>query len=169
MSSAQTIEHITYSAEETMALGRRIAAQLNPPALVLLLGDLGAGKTTLSKGIVEGLGAADAQEVTSPTFTLIHEYGAARKSAPRVYHIDLYRIEGANDLMTLGLEDLLAEKAVVLIEWGERLGPALRVAYPGSRVVEIHISQAGDGGRRFEWRERSGEPRVAEWESGLAT
>lgn len=146
-------ECITHTPEETIALGRRIASQLTPPELVLLLGDLGAGKTTLTKGIVEGLGAAAVEDVTSPTFTLIHEYGRAQKSAPRVYHIDLYRIEGANDLMTLGLEDLLSEKAVVLIEWGERLGPAMRRSYPGSRTLEIHISPAQDGGRRFEFRE----------------
>lgn len=156
MTGAVLGEYITHTPEETIELGRRIAAQLTPPALVLLLGDLGAGKTTLTKGIVEGLGAAAVEDVTSPTFTLIHEYGIGRKSPLRVYHIDLYRIEGASDLMTLGLEDLLAEKAVVLIEWGERLGPAMRGAYPGSRTVEIHISPTDDGGRRFELRECAG-------------
>ena len=153
MAGTTLAQHITHTPEETIALGRDLAALLTPPVLVLLLGDLGAGKTTLTKGIVEGLGAAAVEDVTSPTFTLIHEYGVERKSAPRVYHIDLYRIEGANDLMTLGLEDLLAEKAVVLIEWGERLGPAMRGGYPGSRTVEIHIAPTEDGGRRFEVRE----------------
>lgn len=153
MSGTATTEYITHTPEETIALGRRLAGQLTPPVLVLLLGDLGAGKTTLTKGIVEGLGAAAVDEVTSPTFTLIHEYGVERRTAPRVYHIDLYRIEGAGELMTLGLDDLLAEEAVVLIEWGERLGPALRGSHPGSRTLEIRISAADDGGRRFAVRE----------------
>ena len=143
-------QYLTHSPEETIELGRRIAGQLTLPILVLLLGDLGAGKTTLTKGIVAGLGAAGVEDVTSPTFTLIHEYGVERKAAPRVYHIDLYRIEGARDLMTLGLEDLLAEKAVVLIEWGERLGPAMRNAYPGSRTLEIHIAATSDSERQIE-------------------
>ena len=91
---------------------------LQPPCLVLLEGDLGAGKTTLVKGIVAGLGAASEDEVTSPSFTLVHEYGPGG----RVFHADLYRIEGARDLATLGLEDLSSQAATVLVEWGEKLG-----------------------------------------------
>ena len=155
MSSAPEplVQYVTHSPEETIDLGRKIAGQFNPPVLVLQLGDLGAGKTTLTKGIVEGLGAAAMADVTSPTFTLIHEYGMARKSSPRVYHIDLYRIEDARDLMTLGLDDLLAENAVVLIEWGEKLGSAMKRTFPGSRTVEIHISSISDTTRQFELRE----------------
>jgi tRNA threonylcarbamoyladenosine biosynthesis protein TsaE len=111
-------ERVTHSPEETMRFGREIAAHLEPPCLVLLEGDLGAGKTTLVKGIVAGLGAASEDEVTSPSFTLIHEYGHAAK----VYHADLYRIEGARDLDTLGLDDLSSQAATVLVEWGEKLG-----------------------------------------------
>ncbi len=105
----------TATEAETIALGERIARQLPARAVVLLIGNLGAGKTTLAKGIVSGLGAAAADEVASPTFTLIHEYGGGR-----VYHIDLYRMEEARELATLGLEDVFDREAVVLIEWGER-------------------------------------------------
>jgi tRNA threonylcarbamoyladenosine biosynthesis protein TsaE len=103
----------THSEEETVELGRRIAAELPRRAVVLLIGNLGAGKTTLAKGIVSGLGAAAVEEVSSPTFTLIHEYG-------RVYHIDLYRLERVEEVATLGLDEIFERDAVVLIEWGER-------------------------------------------------
>lgn len=108
--------HRTASEEDTIAFGREIAAGLPARAVVLLIGNLGAGKTTLAKGIVEGLGAATSDDVSSPTFTLIHEFGGAR----RVYHIDLYRLETAAEVATLGLDDLFEQEAVVLIEWGER-------------------------------------------------
>jgi tRNA threonylcarbamoyladenosine biosynthesis protein TsaE len=138
---------VTHSPEETIAFGYELARELEPPVLVLLLGDLGAGKTTLTKGIVAGLNAASEEEVTSPTFTMIHEYGVAA-GAP-VYHVDLYRVESARELETLGLEDLLAERSIVIIEWGEKLGPALRPMVPG-QIVEIHLETAGESGRRIE-------------------
>ena len=106
----------TASEEETIALGERLARTLPRGATVLLIGNLGAGKTTLAKGIVQGLGAAAAEEVSSPTFTLIHEYGAP----PAVYHVDLYRLESARDAATLGLDELFDTPALVLVEWGER-------------------------------------------------
>jgi tRNA threonylcarbamoyladenosine biosynthesis protein TsaE len=144
---------VTHSPEETLALGVELSREMQPPVLVLLLGDLGAGKTTLTKGIVAGLGAATEEEVTSPTFTMIHEYGPARDGGARVYHVDLYRVETARELETLGLEDLLAERAVVIVEWGERLGPALRPSHTGGpgQVVEIHLEAAGESGRRIEF------------------
>ncbi len=111
-----TEEVITHSAEETTRWGREFAKRLKPPVLVLLTGDLGTGKTTLTKGIVAGLGAAKEDEVTSPTFTLVHVYGGANK----VYHGDLYRIETFHDFETLGLEDVFANPAVVILEWSER-------------------------------------------------
>jgi len=149
--SATKVEHyVSHSPEETIELGRLIATKLSPPVLVLLLGDLGAGKTTLAKGLVAALGAAAPEEVTSPTFTLIHEYGRPGKDRCRVYHIDLYRIEDARDLMTLGLDDMLAEKAVVLVEWGEKLGPALRRIAPGRSVVEIHLTAPSDTERQIQ-------------------
>ncbi len=109
---------VTRSPEETLAFGRRLAAELRPPCCVLLQGELGSGKTTLAKGIVSGLGAARPDDVTSPSFTLVHEYGDDTK----VYHVDLYRVEDSRELATLGLEDLLAQRATTIIEWGERLG-----------------------------------------------
>jgi len=102
-------EFLSRSAEETIAMGRQLAGRLNPPVLVLLSGDLGTGKTIFAKGIVSGLGAGKEEEVTSPTFTLVHMFHNHFK----VYHVDLYRVEGFHDLETLALEDVLAEPAVV--------------------------------------------------------
>jgi tRNA threonylcarbamoyladenosine biosynthesis protein TsaE len=115
----------TRSEEETIELGRQIASELPKRAIVLLIGNLGAGKTTLAKGILNGLGAAEPDEVTSPTFTLIHEYGGGR-----AYHIDLYRLDTPQQVATLGLEEIFDRETVVLIEWGEKfpeLMPAGRV------------------------------------------
>ena len=130
-------EFLTHSAEETIALGRKIAAELQPPVLVLLTGDLGAGKTTLTKGIASGLQAAREEDVTSPTFTLVHKYDGAS----RVYHIDLYRISNTNDFDTLGLEDVFAEKAVVLVEWPERM-PPIRLEWPIVRIELEHVDES---------------------------
>ena len=121
----------TSSEEETIALGERIARDLPRRRVVLLIGNLGAGKTTLAKGIVSGLGAAPPEEVSSPTFTLIHEYGAEG----RVYHVDLYRLDEPREVASLGLEDLFDREAIVLLEWGERFPQLL----PAERT-EIHIS-----------------------------
>jgi tRNA threonylcarbamoyladenosine biosynthesis protein TsaE len=128
----------TSSEEETIALGEAIAAELPRRAVVMLIGELGAGKTTISKGIVRGLGAAETEQVSSPTFTLIHEYGAGGK----VYHIDLYRLETEREVASLGLEEILDREAVVLIEWGERF-PALM---PAERI-EIHLETEEDDTR----------------------
>jgi tRNA threonylcarbamoyladenosine biosynthesis protein TsaE len=121
----------TGSEEETIALGEAIARRLPRAAVVLLVGELGAGKTTIAKGIVKGLEAAAPEDVSSPTFTLIHEYG----EGPRVYHIDLYRIERAGEVLALGLDDLLGRDAVLLVEWGERF-PEL---WPADRI-EIRLA-----------------------------
>jgi tRNA threonylcarbamoyladenosine biosynthesis protein TsaE len=129
------IEIETTSTEQTIAHGKKIGAQLKPPLLILLSGDLGAGKTTFTKGLASGFGAAAEEEITSPTFTLIHRYSGGR--AP-VYHIDLYRIDGARDLHTLGLEDLFAEDAIVIVEWPDRL--KMRHHWPVMRVALEHIS-----------------------------
>lgn len=129
-----------------MALGERLAASLPRRGVVLLSGGLGAGKTTLAKGIAAGLGAAKADEVSSPTFTLIHEYG----EPVRLYHIDLYRIEEPRELATLELEDLMDRDALVLIEWGERFAHLM----PKPRI-EVRIERCGDSGRTVEVREVS--------------
>jgi len=121
-------------------LGRRLAGELPPHGVVLLIGNLGAGKTTLAKGIVSGLGVAEPDDVSSPTFTLIHEYGEGR-----AYHIDLYRLEAARQVESLGLEELFDRDAMVLIEWGERF-PELM---PAQRT-EIHMRALGDDEREIE-------------------
>jgi tRNA threonylcarbamoyladenosine biosynthesis protein TsaE len=132
---------ITHSAEETIDLGREIARDLIPPKLVMLSGDLGAGKTTLIKGIAEGFNAAEEQNVTSPTFTLIHEY---RGPAATVFHIDLYRIDTQRELDTLALDDLRADDAVILIEWGEKFEQVKR-----DSEVKISIERVSDTERRI--------------------
>jgi tRNA threonylcarbamoyladenosine biosynthesis protein TsaE len=137
-----TREFTTNSAEETIALGRKLATDLHPPKLVLLRGDLGAGKTTLVKGIAEGFGAASQDDVTSPTFTLIHEYRAPEMS---VYHVDLYRIDTPRELDSLGLEELINdERNLVLIEWGEKFPKLVK-----DRKMEIAIERTGPENRRI--------------------
>jgi len=129
----------TNSEEETIALGEQLAAELSPPCLVLLIGNLGAGKTTIAKGIVKGLGAAQPEDVSSPTFTLIHEY------SPTVYHVDLYRLEHSRELATLGLHELLERKAVVLMEWGERFPEILANPH-----IEVRLQALSEQSRLIE-------------------
>src|ERR1035438_3588809 len=126
-------QFITASAAETIALGHRLAAELT--GVVLLIGNLGAGKTTLVKGIAEGLHAAREEEVSSPTFTLVHEYG----NPPLVYHVDLYRLDTEREVESLGLEDLFATGRLVLIEWGERF-PRL-MPLPRTRSEERRVGK----------------------------
>jgi len=131
----------TQSEEDTVALGEKLAAELPAKAVVLLIGNLGAGKTTLAKGIVKGLGAAQPDEVSSPTFTLIHEY------SPSVYHIDLYRLDRENQVATLGLDEIFDRNAVVLIEWGERFERLM----PEDRI-EIRLRAIEENSREIEVR-----------------
>jgi tRNA threonylcarbamoyladenosine biosynthesis protein TsaE len=114
---------VTHSPEETLAFGRSLAPILQPPCAVLLEGDLGSGKTTLTKGIVAGLGAAPEEDVTSPSFTLVHEYtnSVAERPGIRVYHVDLYRIERYCEIESLGLDELFNALSTVIIEWGDKL------------------------------------------------
>jgi len=128
--------HETCTAEETVALGRELMAQLRPPKMILLSGNLGAGKTTLVKGIVEGFNAAAQEEVTSPTFTLIHEY---RSPEVDIYHIDLYRIDTQRELETLGIDDLFGPRSLIIIEWGEKFE-----RFRKERDVEIVIERTGE-------------------------
>lgn len=130
----------TASEAETIALGERLAHELPVRGVVLLIGNLGAGKTTLAKGIVNGLGAASADEVSSPTFTLIHEYGEGR-----VYHVDLYRLDEPREVATLGLDEIFDRDGLVLIEWGERFPQLL----PAERT-EIRIRPLSDDAREIE-------------------
>jgi len=135
-----TQEFITYSADETIALGRKLAAMLAPPKLVILRGGLGAGKTTLVKGIAEGFCAATADNVTSPTFTLVHEY---RGPEVNLYHVDLYRVDTPRELETLGLDDLIADNSVLLIEWGDKF-PRLQTDQNAEITLERIDSQRTD-------------------------
>lgn len=134
-------EITTHSAEETIAFGRTLKDLLMPPQLVLLRGDLGAGKTTLVKGIAEAFEAASEEHVTSPTFTLVHEY---RGPQANLYHIDLYRIDTQRELDTLALDDLRAEDSILLIEWGEKFPRFVR-----ERDVEISLEREGESERRI--------------------
>ena len=136
-----TRDTITHSAEETIAFGRSLALELAPPLVVLLRGDLGAGKTTLVKGIADGFQAASSEDVTSPTFTLVHEYRGPKAT---LYHIDLYRIDTERELETLGLDDLAGPDSILLIEWGEKFPRFVR-----ERDVEIVLERAGENERRI--------------------
>lgn len=131
----------THSAEETIEVGRELAKFLDPPKVLLLRGDLGAGKTTLVKGIAAAFGAAEPDEVTSPTFTLVHEYAGRSVEHAKLgetillYHLDLYRIENQRQLDTLGMEELMTPRSVLLIEWGEKF-PSVTARCDGEIVIE---------------------------------
>ncbi|HTV82909.1 MAG TPA: tRNA (adenosine(37)-N6)-threonylcarbamoyltransferase complex ATPase subunit type 1 TsaE [Acidobacteriaceae bacterium] len=127
----RTQQFESHSGAETIAVGHRIAELLVPPKFLILRGDLGAGKTTLVKGIAEALEAADPDEVTSPTFTLIHEYEGTRAAGGRrepvmLYHLDLYRIQNERQLDSLGLEELSSPDSIVLVEWGEKFASVVK-------------------------------------------
>jgi tRNA threonylcarbamoyladenosine biosynthesis protein TsaE len=141
VSSAQGAirEFTTHSPDETIVLGRTLVPLLSPPKLVLLRGDLGAGKTTLVKGIAAAFEAAAEENVTSPTFTLIHEYRGPKAT---LYHIDLYRIDTPRELETLGLDDLRSGNSLLLIEWGEKFARFVR-----ERDVEIALQSSGENSR----------------------
>jgi tRNA threonylcarbamoyladenosine biosynthesis protein TsaE len=136
-----TQEFTTHSAEETIALGRSLASMLSPPKIVLLRGELGVGKTTLVKGIAEAFHAASQEDVTSPTFTLVHEYHGPKAD---LYHIDLYRIDTQRELETLALDDLMTGHSILLVEWGEKFPQFERESH-----VEIALERIGEDGRRI--------------------
>ena len=150
--SMATREFTTNSAEETIALGYKIASGLTPPKLVLLRGELGAGKTTLVKGIAEAFHAASQDDVTSPTFTLVHEY---RGPDVNIYHIDLYRVDTQRQLETLGLDDLIAGNSILLIVWGEKFQ-----RFERERDIEIAIESLGENQRiiRLKGKSLGGHP-----------
>src|ERR1700743_3036175 len=132
-------EFTTQSGADTIDVGRKLAHLLKPPQLLLLRGDLGTGKTTLVKGIAQALDAAEPDEATTPTFTLLHEYeGTLHKKPIKLYHIDVYRLEGERQLETLGLDELLTPDALVLVEWGEKFKSIRKKA-----TGEIVIASAG--------------------------
>lgn len=138
-------EFTTHSGGETVEVGRKLARLLRPPQLLLLKGDLGTGKTTLVKGIAQALDAADPDEVTSPTFTLLHEYDGSLNGKPiKLYHIDVYRLESERQLETLGLDELLTMDALVLVEWGEKFKSIRKKA-----TGDIEIASAGGDERKI--------------------
>jgi tRNA threonylcarbamoyladenosine biosynthesis protein TsaE len=127
-------EVLSKSPEETQKIGAEIGRALSIPGVVLLRGALGTGKTTLTRGIAHGLGLADTNLVNSPSFTLVNIYHGI---CP-IYHVDLYRLEGARDLYSIGLDDFLGKEGVTVIEWSERLSIAL------DQATEVEIEDAGD-------------------------
>jgi tRNA threonylcarbamoyladenosine biosynthesis protein TsaE len=141
----RTHQFTTHSGADTIEVGRKLARLLKPPQLLLLRGDLGTGKTTLVKGIAQALNAAEPDEVTSPTFTLLHEYDGALDGRPvKLFHLDVYRLEGERQLETLGLDELLTPDALVLVEWGEKF-KSIRKKSTG----EIAITSAGGDARKI--------------------
>ena len=138
-------EFTTSSGADTVEVGRKLAALLKPPQLLLLRGELGTGKTTLVKGIAQALDAAEPDEVTSPTFTLVHEYDGTHDGKPvKLFHIDVYRLEAERQLETLGLEELLTPDALVLVEWGDKFKSIKKRA-----TGEIVISSEGGDARKI--------------------
>ena len=138
----------TRSVGGTLAIAGTIAEVLAAPRVVVLRGELGAGKTTLVKGWVEALGAGSADEVTSPTFTLVHEYQGPKA---KVYHLDLYRLETERELATLGFEEMAAEQnAVVLVEWGEKFESVMERA---DAEVAMTALEGDERGLLARWRD----------------
>jgi tRNA threonylcarbamoyladenosine biosynthesis protein TsaE len=134
----------THSPEETIDYGRQLISKLHAGSIVLLRGDLGAGKTTMVKGIAEGFRAASKEDVTSPTFTLVHEY---RGTEVDLFHIDLYRIDTQKELDTLALDDLRNDRSILLIEWGEKFERFAR-----ERDFEIAIERVSEEERSITFR-----------------
>src|ERR1039457_6221060 len=145
VAEGRVLEFTTKSGADTIEVGRKLAKVLKPPQLLILHGDLGTGKTTLVKGIAQALDAADPDEVTSPTFTLVHEYDGTQEGKPvKLFHLDVYRIEGERQLETLGLDELLTPDALVLVEWGEKFKSIQKKS-----TGEIAIASTGGDARRI--------------------
>jgi tRNA threonylcarbamoyladenosine biosynthesis protein TsaE len=141
---------VTHSEAETQALGRELGRELVPDGVLLLSGDLGAGKTVLARGIGEALGLGS-REVQSPTFTLIREH---RGSGGRLVHVDLYRL-APEETAALGLEELLAGPGVKVVEWAERLP----FAVPGARALRLARMEGGEGREIVEETDNPGDSR----------
>lgn len=145
VAESRVYEFTTQSGADTIEVGRKLVELLKPPQLLLLRGDLGTGKTTLVKGIAQALDAADPDEVTSPTFTLLHEYDGTQDGKPvKLFHLDVYRLEGERQLETLGLDELLTPDALVLVEWGDKFKSIKKRA-----TGEIVITAEGGDARKI--------------------
>ena len=116
--SPLTETHRSRSEAETLRIGELIGRRLHPPCLILLHGELGAGKTTLTRALAVGLGVGDPSIVHSPSFTLVNQYPARGET---LYHVDLYRLEGLSDLYSIGMDEILSQEAVIIVEWAEKL------------------------------------------------
>ncbi len=154
MTTSARIERTLEGADATVALGRALAGALPPAAagVLALSGHLGAGKTTLVKGLAEGLGVASARDVTSPTFLRVVRY----EGSPPLVHVDAYRMNGPEDVTELGLDEDLAGRAVVVIEWAEVVSGAL----PADRI-DIALDHASESTRRV--RLAAGGPQSSAW------
>ena len=131
------MEIMTHSPEQSMVLAETLARFTDPGTLILFFGEMGAGKTTFTKGLAKGLGIED--EVHSPTFTLIHEHSGPKK----LCHADLYRLERSEEIDDLGLEEYIYSDAVTVVEWSERFGELPR------GYIRIDIRRCGDNERLF--------------------
>jgi len=141
----------TYSHDETLAFGKRLGQCFEPRDIVLLFGDLGAGKTTLTHGLCLGLGLAEDDYIRSPTFTLVNEY----QGTATIYHIDLYRLDSLREIEALGLEETLFSNGVSIIEWAEKLFPKSNPEQSAPSMgiekrIEIHISIEEETQRTFQ-------------------
>jgi tRNA threonylcarbamoyladenosine biosynthesis protein TsaE len=135
------IDIVTNSAEETIGLGRKVGSQLKGGEVIAICGTLGSGKTHLIKGIAEGAGAAESKKVTSPTFVIINEY----KGRLDIYHIDAYRLESIPEFEMLGFDDYCNPQSVVLIEWADKIEPALK----NIDYIRAELTHAGESKRKI--------------------
>ncbi|NWG13243.1 MAG: tRNA (adenosine(37)-N6)-threonylcarbamoyltransferase complex ATPase subunit type 1 TsaE [Acidobacteria bacterium] len=138
-SSVSALELVTRSPEETHAIGARLGSRLRPPEVVLLVGPLGVGKTTLARGIAEGIGVDDPLSITSPSFALVNTYAGKHT----VYHVDLYRLGSRHDFATVGVDEFIGAQGVTIVEWGERLPIRL------PSVIIVRIRDAGGDRRKL--------------------
>jgi tRNA threonylcarbamoyladenosine biosynthesis protein TsaE len=139
----RTMDILTKSPEDTQRIGFEIAQSLSIPGVVLLRGNLGTGKTTLTRGIARGLGMDDPNLVSSPSFTLVNVY----QGRCPIYHVDLYRLDGVRDMYSIGLDDFLGKEGITIIEWSERL------TFSIPKAIEVEIEDAGDEQRVLHIRE----------------
>ncbi len=137
--AAPVLELVTHSAEETCMVGVLVGKQLRPPDVVLLLGPLGSGKTTMARGIAGGIGVVDPSVVSSPSFALVNTYSGRYP----IYHVDLYRLDGLQDYATVGVDEFIGAQGVTIVEWGERLPISLQSA------IIIRIEDAAGDCRRI--------------------
>ena len=139
-------QHISHSVRETELIASELARMLVGGEVIALYGDLGAGKTQFTRGLVIGLGG-DGQDVSSPTFVLLNVYATPR-SRMKIFHLDAYRVQGPDDFDAIGFSELLDETGVVVVEWPSRV-EALLPAGSGSKRINVHLETISAHGRRI--------------------